>query len=70
MYTLAVTNQDKDKNLGIIPNKSLRWSEHIIAATGNVFGMLSSLYKTYLYIPQHFPFYWPKLIYCLFYYMA
>lgn len=70
MYTLAITKQDKDKNLAIIRNKSLIWSDNIITATGKVFGMLSSLYKTYLYTPQNFRFYWEKLIYCLLYYMA
>ncbi|XP_075150566.1 uncharacterized protein LOC142224667 [Haematobia irritans] len=36
----------KTKNLGIIFNSSLTWNDHIIAATGKMFGMLRTLYQT------------------------
>lgn len=43
----------KAKNLGVIFNQTLTWSDHVVAATGKVFGMLRTLYQTQYFTPIH-----------------
>lgn len=43
----------KVKNIRIIFNHTLTRTDHIITASGKVFGMLRTLYKIRIYTPQH-----------------
>lgn len=52
-YQKNIEQVSKDKNLGIIFNHTLTWTDHIITASGKVFGMLRTLYKIRNYTPQH-----------------
>lgn len=44
---------EKAKNLGITFNNSLTWTDHIVATTGKIFGMLRTLYQTQSFTPKH-----------------
>lgn len=61
---------DKCRNLGVIFNSTLTWTDHINSTTGKIFGMLRSLYKTQFFTPQNIrellakSYLIPKLLYC------
>ncbi|XP_075157688.1 uncharacterized protein LOC142230955 [Haematobia irritans] len=48
-----IVQVSKAKNLGINFNKTLTWNDQVVAATGKVFGMLRTLYKTQNFTPLH-----------------
>ncbi|XP_075157983.1 uncharacterized protein LOC142231250 [Haematobia irritans] len=49
----AIEVVNRSKNLGIIFNNNLSWSDHISSAAGKVFGMLRTLYHSQSFTPIH-----------------